>query len=161
MTPHQPGNEIVWHQAPAKRRLTAYGIDWGITMLLTAVIIAPATMEWDAPHIAAIPVNFGIYLIWQFAWLTTTGRSCGQHIVGIWILADSDTPVVPDQRQRLVIAGLWAVASLPPLLIVLHPAIAYTWIRSTDQRHFIERMTSTTVAHPQLEQPNNATSDAG
>ena len=152
--------DIVWHPAPPQRRITAYLVDWGIACLFTAVLAGPATIEWGMPRPTLIPAIAVFYILWKSTWIIVTGRTFGHKATGIWLLTKNTEPAKPDTKQRIKLAIFWAAASFPPILLVAHPAIAYSWIRSPHANHVIETMTNTTAAVPQLADQEEIKDDA-
>ena len=152
--------DIVWNPPSPHRRITAYLIDWGIAGVCTAVFAGPATIEWGIPRTTLIPAIPLFYIIWRSVWTIFTGRTFGHRMTGIWLLDNQTQPATPTTKQRIKLTILWAAASLPPIMLVAHPAIAYTWLSKQQTSHVIGRITNTNAASPEWETPEETEPDA-
>ena len=151
---------IIWAHASPKRRITAYLIDWGMAGILTVVLAGPATIEWGMPRPTLIPAIALFYILWRSVWTIFKGRTFGHRTTGIWLLTNQTEPAMPSTKQRFKLAVLWTAASVPPIMLVTLPAIAYTWLRAPDGRHIIDRITNTTAASPESTTPVETEHDA-
>ena len=145
---------ITWDSATLQRRAAVHAIDWGVSLLFTMIFAAPAILEWEMPrHVIGIFI-FPFHILWQSAWIISTGRSFGQRTLGIWIIDSAPEPFNTTARQRLLLIALKALAALPPLAFAAYPTMLLEVATRIDSRHFIERISQTRVCHPHVVDTN-------